>query len=285
MQHTAAVPKFQPVPDWPRMPEGVAWGQVVQVIVDAHDRVIFFHRAQPGVLIFNAAGDYLGTWSEERLARFADIHSAWLGSDADGEYLLLVNRDEHEVARVTLDGEVVWAVRDPFRFNRPTDAAAGRDGDIFVSDGYGNALTHRLSPKGGHIRSWGLAGDAAGQFNLPHGVWLARRDGAEAVYVCDRENNRIQVFSPDGDYLAEIGGLRRPTDIVVGPDGLRYVSELSSRVTILDPDDRVIARLGGEPAATPGQFVAPHAVWLDARGALYVTEVLEGRRVQKFARV
>jgi hypothetical protein len=285
MQHTAAIPEFQPVPNWPQLPAGVTWGQVVQVIVDGQGRVMFFHRAKPGVLIFDTAGAYLGSWSEERDARFSDIHSAWLGSDDDGEYLLLVNRDENEIARTTLDGEVVWAVRDPLLFDRPTDAAAAADGSIYVSDGYGNALTHHLSAKGEHLRSWGQPGTAASQFQLPHGVWLTQRDGREVVYVCDRENRRIQIFSLDGEHISEIGDLRRPTDIIVGPDDLRYVSELESRVTILDPDDRVIAQLGGEPAAVPGQFIAPHAVWLDGEGSLYVSEVLEGRRVQKFRRV
>ena len=192
MQHTAAVPEFQPVPNWPQLPTGVTWGQVVQVIVDGQGRVMFFHRAKPGVLMFDTDGVYLGSWSEERDARFSDIHSAWLGSDDAGEYLLLVNRDENELARTTLDGEVVWAVRDPLLFDRPTDAAAAADGSIYVSDGYGNALTHRLSAKGEHLRSWGQPGSAAGQFQLPHGVWMTQRDGHEVVYVCDRENRRIR---------------------------------------------------------------------------------------------
>jgi sugar lactone lactonase YvrE len=260
----------------------MAWGQVVQVVVDSRDRVIFFHRARPGVLFFDTDGNYLSCWDERR-DTFADIHSAFLGRDGDGEYLILVDRNTNEVARTTLDGEVVWTTGSrPDLFDRPTDASVASNGDIYVSDGYGNAKVHRLSARGEHLGSWGEPGTGPGQFNLPHGVWLAERDGQERVYICDRENRRMQIFSLDGEYLAEIGDLARPTDIVVGPDGTRYVSELLHRVTILDKSDQVVARMGGESAAEPGQFVAPHSVWLDSTGALYVTEVLEGRRVQKF---
>lgn len=199
--------------------------------------------------------------------------------------LIVVNRDANELARVTLEGEVVWSRRDPGLFNRPTDAAVASNGDIYVSDGYGNALVHHLNREGRRLRTWGMAGSGPGQFRLPHGVCVARRDGREAVYVCDRENRRIQVFTLDGEYLAEVTGLARPTDIVVDTAGLRYITELEHRVTVLDPDDRVVTRLGAQAAAEPGRFVAPHACWLDSAGSLYVTEVLEGRRAQKFRRV
>jgi DNA-binding beta-propeller fold protein YncE len=262
----------------------MAWGQVVQVIVDRQDRVFFFHRERPGVLLFDTAGNYQGSWDAAR-DTFPDIHSAYYGTDAEGEYLILVDRNSNEVARTTLDGEVVWTTGSrPDLFDRPTDAAVASNGDIYVSDGYGNAKVHRLSARGEHLGAWGEPGSGPGQFNLPHGVWLAERDGQECVYICDRENRRIQIFSLNGAYLAEIGDLARPTDIVVGPDGTRYISELLHRVTLLDAQDRVVAHLGGESSAEPGQFVAPHAVWLDSAGALYVTEVLEGRRVQKFDR-
>ena len=150
------------------------------------------------------------------------------------------------------------------------------NGDIYVSDGYGNAFVHHLSPTGEHISTWGGPGVGPSEFRLPHGVWMASWRGQETVYVCDRENSRIQLFSLDGEYLGKVPGVRRPTDIVVDGDGMRYVSELLSRVTILDEDDHAIAHIGGEELREPGQFVAPHSVWLDSEGSLYVTEVLEG---------
>ena len=274
--------RYEVVDDWLKLPAGFEWGQVVQVIVDSQDRVYYFHRGKPGVMMFDQAGAHLGSWPED--GRFLDIHSAWLGSDRDGEYLLIVDRDRNALARTTLAGEKVWEVVSD-RFAKPTDAAAAANGDIYMSDGYGNPYVHRLSSTGEHIATWGAAGVGPGDFRLPHGVWMAQRDGAECVYVCDRENRRIQILTLAGEYITKLTDLRRPTDIITGPDGTRYISELTHRVTILDADDRLIAHIGGESKAEPGYFVAPHSVALDSQGSLYVTEVLEGRRVQKFRRL
>lgn len=67
-------------------------------------------------------------------------------------------------------------------------------------------------------------------------------------------------------------------------EGRIYVAELSHRVSVLAPDGALLARWGGEPSHAPGAFVAPHGIWADAHGDLYVAEVLEGKRLQKFVR-
>jgi sugar lactone lactonase YvrE len=281
MQVGAGIRRYEVVQDWPRLPDGMRWGQVVQVVVDGQDRVFLFQRITPQVSIWSTDGQQIGGWPED--GRFQDIHSVFHSSDAEGEYFIIVDRDANELARTTLDGERVWSVQGDM-FNRPTDAAVASNGDIYVSDGYGNAKVHHYSPQGEHLNTWGEPGVAPGQFRLPHGVWITQWRGQECVYVCDRENWRIQRFSLAGDYLGKVAA-RRPTDIVVDGDGLRYVSELLHRVTIYDEDDHVIARIGGQEKREPGEFVAPHSVWLDSAGSLYVTEVLEGQRVAKFRRV
>jgi hypothetical protein len=281
MEVGAGIRRYEVVDSWPDLPADMRWGQVVQVVVDSRDRVMLFQRIAPQVSIFSTSGDLLETWPEDD--RFQDIHSVFTATDADGEYLLIVDRDANELARTTLDGERVWSVKG-MPFNRPTDAAVASNGDIYVSDGYGNANVHRFSSTGEHITTWGEQGVAPGQFRLPHGVWITEWRGQECVYICDRENWRIQRFSLEGEYLGKIAA-RRPTDIVVDGDGVRYVSELAHRVTIYDSDDHVIARIGGQEKREPGEFVAPHAVWLDSENSLYVTEVLEGQRVHKFKKL
>ena len=181
-----------------------------------------------------------------------------------------------------------WSAEDPSvkraagPFNQPTGVAVSAGGDIFVSDGYRNARVHKFKPDGSPLASWGSPGTAGdGEFHLPHGIVL---DGQGRVLVCDRENHRIQVFTQNGEHLETWTGFRQPTALAMGPDGHVYVSELQHRVTVLDSGGKVLARWGGESSREPGRFVAPHGIAVDSRGDVYVGEVLEGKRVQKFVR-
>ena len=92
-----------------------------------------------------------------------------------------------------------------------------------MSDGYGNCRVHLFAPTGELKRSWGVPGQGPGEFFLPHGI-AVHSDGR--VFVCDRENDRIQIFSPDGEYLSEWTDTRRPTHVVFDAQGRAYVSEL-----------------------------------------------------------
>ncbi len=105
------------------------------------------------------------------------------------------------------------------------------------------------------------------------------------MYVADRENNRIQIFDLDGNYLDMWTGFERPTKLYVGADGVMYVAELEDRVSIVDLQGNVIGRFGSERSHDPGKFWGPHGIWTDSVGDLYVAEVLEGARLQKFARI
>ena len=80
-------------------------------------------------------------------------------------------------------------------FNLPTDIAVTPSGEMFMTDGYGNARVHKFAADGTYLFSWGEPGTGPGQFALPHGVWIDRRG---RVLVCDRENDRVQVFDQDG---------------------------------------------------------------------------------------
>ena len=79
-------------------------------------------------------------------------------------------------------------------------------------------------------------------------------------------------------------GFKQPTDIYIDPDDIVYVSELGDRVSILDLEGNLLARWGDERSHDPGKFWGAHGIWVCARGDIYVSEVLGGQRVQKFAR-
>ena len=94
---------------------------------------------------------------------------------------------------------------------------------MYVADGYGNARVHRFSPDGRLLGSWGEPGAGPGQFHVPHGIAI---DAAGTVYVADRENSRLQLFSPAGEFLAEWTDVARPCEVAIDRDGNVFVAEL-----------------------------------------------------------
>ncbi|MCI0358502.1 MAG: hypothetical protein L0211_08470, partial [Planctomycetaceae bacterium] len=148
----------------------------------------------------------------------------------------------------------------------------------------------KFSADGKLLHSWGEPGASKGQFSVPHGLAVDRQG---TVYVADRENSRIQLFSPDGECQGEWTDVARPCDLVIDAEGRVYVAELGyqagrwpgtgpppagatgGRVSIFNSHGRVLARLGGgQWPCKAGDFFAPHDIWLDSRGNFYVAEVV-----------
>jgi DNA-binding beta-propeller fold protein YncE len=161
---------------------------------------------------------------------------------------------------------------------------------VYVADGYGNARVHRFSASGELEHSWGEPGTGPGQFHLVHHVALDlvhRR-----VVVCDRENDRIQVFSLDGNYITEWRDVHRPAAATITSDGLAIVAEIGwvvgdyswmhgditrrkpSRVSILDADSgKVLRRFGvGEYPKASVAFTCAHGVASNSHGDLFIAE-------------
>lgn len=166
-------------------------------------------------------------------------------------------------------------------FHTPSDIAISPSGDLYISDGYGNARVHRFSPDGELMASWGAPGKIApGDFHCPHGVWV-HTDGR--VFIADRENSRVQIFSPEGDFLAQWTHLARPTDIYIDSDNTVYVTEFDALISIMTLDGEVLARWT-LPSVEMGIGNGGHAVWVDSRGDLYVNLSQEGQRLLKYRR-
>lgn len=290
-------------PSWEHLPPGVAdWGVTPAVVVDSQDRVYVHRRSKPSVCVYSREGDLLSTWGEPFEAGAHGLH---IRKEADGEYLYFTDVKRHCVVKCDLEGREVWTLGTPGQvgatgvpFNRPTDIDFTPEGDFYVSDGYGNRSVHHYDPDRKLIRSWGEEGTGPGQFVLVHDVWFDTRGGKRRLWVADRTNNRIEIFTPEGEFIEEKVGFRRPNGMWMDPAGYMYVAELDSRVTILDPNDQVVGYIGGHgaddlvgpeaerpyPPRVPGKLLKPHAIWGDSRGDLYVAEVEDGARIQKFRR-
>ncbi len=277
--------QYEVIADWATLPQGWTFGWVPGVAVDSRDRVLVSSRSEHPLVIFDTDGNVLESWEGTVLVP-DNAHGIYI----DGEdNVYLTEWLGHCVYKFNPAGELQWTLgtpgvpRPPGRpFNRPTDLAIGPDGCLFVSDGYVNHKVHKFSPDGILIKSWGESGTGPGQFDLVHSVWI---DSDYRVYICDRENNRIQLFDGEGEFLEEWPGYLRPDKLWFDRDETIYMAEVGHRVTILDRQNNVLSQWG-ERGDAPEQFVAsPHGIWGDSRGDLYVSEVATDGQLKKFVRV
>lgn len=274
--------RYKLVPGWPRLPEGTELGQVTGVAGDSGRRIYVVSRQRRSMFVFDRDGDLIGRWGEDI---FTNPHGICI--EMDGR-VYVTDIDDHTVRWFTPDGRLLGTLgtvgqegEEGKPFHRPTGVAIAPSGELYVSDGYSGSWVHRFSPDGELMSSWGGSGAGPGRFDLPHGVCVGR-DGR--VWVADRGNGRIQIFSPGGEFLAQWTDMDLPCSPFIDEDGVVYVPELGHGLSIFDPGGEVLARWQDWGGATPGRLVAPHTVWIDSRGDLYVSEVLEGQRVQKFTR-
>lgn len=262
---------------WGKLPVGWKFSQVPGVAVDSHDNVYVFNRSQHPIIVFDRQGHFLTSWGE---GLFTRPHGICIDPE---DNLYLTDVDSHVVLKFTREGKHLMTLgtegipRDGAPFNRPADVAVSPSGDIYVSDGYGNSLVHRFSSAGELLGSWGSPGEGPGQFNIPHAVCV---DAKGLVYVSDRQNNRIQVFTPEGGFLTEWRDFVLPNGLFLGSDDRIYVAEGGHRVSKLTLEGSLLLRFGQEGAA-PGQFNFAHGICADSLGDLYVTEIF-GERMQKF---
>jgi hypothetical protein len=300
---TAVTPRYEAITGWERIPAGYTHPDVAAVAVDSKDRVYLFCRSEHPVMVYEPDGRFISSWGEGVFSM--RTHGITIGPDdavyctddaghsvrkftIDGKLLLTVGDNDGKPSDSGYDGSNLTTVsRGAPPFNRPTNVAVAPNGDLYVSDGYGNSRVHRFSATGRLVASWGEPGTGPGEFMLPHGIAV---DATGNVLVCDRESDRIQIFTADGRFLREITDVQRPTHVVLA-HGRMYVSELGwregqrsfrngpierdlpSRVSVLDGNGNVLARIGGPDPCADGSFCAAHGLAVGANGDLYVAEV------------
>ncbi len=289
---------------WARVPDGWNWLEVTAVAVDSQDRAFVFNRGNHPVMIFNRDGSFAASWGE---GVFARPHGITIGPDdcvyctddlnhtvrkftPDGQLLLTLGTSgkPSDTGATSIDYRTIRYAGAPFYF--PTNVAIGSGGEIFVTDGYGNARIHKFAPNGQLLHSWGEPGSEPGQFHVPHGIAINQRG---VIYVADRENSRIQLFSPEGEFLEQRTNIARPCQVAFDANDNLYVAELGfkagmwpgttapsvdatgGRVSVFDPQGNLLTRWGGGQKPTAcGDFFAPHDIRVDSRGDVYVAEVV-----------
>lgn len=324
------VPTFKVDPSWPNLPNNWVLGQVASVTADGRDHVWVLHRprtvsdeergnAAPPVLEFNASGTFIQAWGGpvpdyEWPANEHGIHvdyrgHVWVGGnsgqpESDDMLLKFTNGGELLLqigGRNQSDGNT-----DTKNLKRPAEPFVHEaTNEVFVADGYGNRRVIVLDADTGVFkRMWGGFGsepldsppesdDRRGgpaQFATVHGIEVAK-DGL--VYVADRNNSRIQVFSNDGTYRTQ--SFINPGDasastvagMAFSPDPEQrfiYVADQgNSYIHVVDRTTLEVLDSFGSNGAAPGQFQALHHIATDGNGNIYTAEAQRGRRAQKFS--
>jgi DNA-binding beta-propeller fold protein YncE len=302
------MPNLRVDASWPRLPGDWTWGEALGVAIDENQHAWLTTNGRVGE--FDREGKFLRSWDARGATQeWSVIHGIFI--DARG-FVWLGARDEHQILKYTRDGRLVLTIgrrgetggsNVEHLLGRPSEMYVTPDtNEVFVADGYVNRrVVVYDADTGRYLRHWGAYGkppedvprtrradddaSAPPQFSVVHGI-TGSRDGL--IYVGDRQNNRLQVFTRDGTYVRE--RVIRPGSgaafaVAISPDAdqrFLYVADgTAHKLWVLRRNDlHVLGAIGSEGNA-PGQFGIPHNVATDAQGNLYVTEAIPGR-AQKF---
>ncbi len=279
--------RYKFVDGWAKLPDGMAFHECPGVAVDSQDNVFVLTRGEHPIMVFDREGNFIRSFGEGLFSN--RTHGLYITHD---DSVLAADDGIHTIQKFSSEGDKLMEIGERNQpapawsgqaFNRPTSAAImPSNGDVYVSDGYGNSRIHVFTGSGEYKFSWGEPGIDAGQFIRPHNIAV---DSNDRVYVVDREAHRIQIFDPQGNFITMWNNIHRPDSMVLWQDHI-YVGELNGmggvdeapglghRVTIYDLEGKRVCMFGTpEEGEGPGQFIAPHGIAVDSKGDLYVAEV------------
>jgi DNA-binding beta-propeller fold protein YncE len=291
-------------PDWPRdkPPAGGEWVSAMSSVAIGPDGNIWtFNRGKIPVQVYTPDGRFVKAWGDAP-GLFRNPHTVRF--DAAGN-LWVVDTLTQTVRHFTPDGKVLLTIgtpdeagEDQTHMNQPNDVAIAPNGDLYVSDGYGNNRVVVFDKTGKFLRAWGKLGTGPGEFSQPHSLVL---DSKGRVYVADRNNSRIQVFDSKGKFLTEWKNIITPWALAITKQDEIYVcgsspmlwSEIPASQAALatPPKDQLFMKLDTEGRLKqlwvfpmgdkPGQVDWAHSIAVAPDGSIYFAEVM-GKRAQKF---
>jgi DNA-binding beta-propeller fold protein YncE len=259
------------------------------------------NRGALPVQVYTPSGKLVKAWGQ---GMFKSPHT--IRFDPQGG-LWIIDTLSQTARKFSADGKVLMTLgtldmpgEDATHLNQPNDIAFAPNGDIVVSDGYGNDRIAMFDKHGKFLRAWGKVGQAPGEFAQPHSVAV---DSRSRIYVADRNNARVQVFDGQGKFLAQWKNVITPWYIVISAADEVYIcgstpmlwSESGGTFLATPPKDQVLMKFdtsgrllaqwafpkGENGKEKPGDLNWVHGMALAADGTVYLADV-QGHRVQKF---
>lgn len=284
---------------WPKKPTQFTWGFVPGITVDKSDQVYVFNRGKPAVQVYSTDGKLLRTWGDE----IKEAHHIKIGPDGN---VWIADIGRHVVEQYTPEGRRLRTIGtegrpgcDKSHLNMPTDTAITPEGDVFISDGYGNNRIVHFDKEGRFVKEWGVLGSGPNQFSIPHAIAI---DSRGRLYVADRNNVRVVVYDQSGKQLDEWANIITPWGFWVTPEDDIWVCgsspmqwRTSDKALGCPPKDQVFMKFNSEGKLKqlftlpkgidgmerPGEVNWVHALAFDSKGNMYVGDI-NGKRAQKF---
>lgn len=297
----AAELKYSVVPDFFETKPG---GQNIGachggLVIDKAGNIYVTTDTPRGILVFSSAGKFVRHFGPSH------IHALEMRDEGGTEFIYAARPTRNEVIKLALDGQTVWKITAPAEaglykegkgFN-PCAVTVGPDGSIFVADGYGSNHVLKFDKDRRFVKAFGGKGAEEGKFNTCHGIGLDTRGAKPLLLVCNRNNNRVEHWDLDGNFVKVIQkDLRMPAAVHI-QGNYAVFPELQGRVTVLNKDGSIAAQVGDNPNEKqranyglpqeqwkPGICNSPHGASMDKEGNLLVSEWSAFGHLHKFMR-
>jgi DNA-binding beta-propeller fold protein YncE len=270
--------------------------QVASVALHPNGNILVLHRGAHPIIEYDQAGKYIRSWGDGLIAfgkvvyipekdrgkpdgtaspvgsRYSAVYGP-AGCDSCGAHSIrtdpdgniwLVDATGHVIYKMDRQGKVLMQLGTkgasglgPKNFNLPTDIAFAPGGEIYVSDGYGNARIVKFAKDGKFLLQFGKRGTGPGEFGMPHNVQV---DAKGRVYVSDRDNQRVEVFDSNGEFLSQWEGTGGYSAIHITKE-----QKIWTGTVLRELDGKVIGRLPG----TGGHG----GMAIDSAGNVYIAQL------------
>jgi sugar lactone lactonase YvrE len=300
---------FQTVPNFIKLPPGLYMGEAMGVATNSKGHFFVYTRsANTRLFEFDQAGNYVREIGVGNYG-FEFAHSVRVDSE---DNIWAVDEGSNLVLKFNPAGQVVMILghrpeatdgmlatqqgpappAPKYLFSRPTDVAWDPQGNIFVSDGYGNNRVVKYDKNGRFLKQVGTekSGNGSDQFNLPHGLAV---DAKGDVYVADRSNHRLQVFNNNLEFKASYANIGDSWSVCVSPGAHQYLFTSNSNpngnapgtwdstgeIYKMELDGTIIGKFG-HAGKQEGAFQVVHMMDCRNPDQILVAEI-ESWRVQK----